>query len=174
MLLRETPYVRFKPSVRPETVRFPTGYAEAATASYATFSRLREEGVIGKSVLFQVSLPTPMATGYMYVGAASRDAYLRAYERSVVEALEGILEAIPHECLSIQWDVCQEVLLFEDYFPHRPEDYKTQVFAELARLGGQRSRDGGPRLPSLLRVTRRRAPGTTTTICRKSPLMPPI
>ena len=135
VLLRETPYVRFKPSVRPETVRFPTGYAEAATASYATFSRLREEGVIGKSMLFQVSLPTPMATGYMYVSAASRDAYLRAYERSLVEALEGILEAIPHECLSIQWDVCQEVLLFEDYFAHRPEDYKTQVFAELARLG---------------------------------------
>ena len=135
VLLRESPYVRFKSSVNPGEVRFPTGYAEAATASYAVFSRLRQAGVFGKDVLFQVSLPTPMATGYMYVSTASRDAYLPAYERSLTEALEGILSAVPHEQLSIQWDVCQEVLLFEDYFDFRPNDYKDQVFDELARLG---------------------------------------
>ena len=135
VLLRESPYVRFKPSVRPETVRFPTGYAEAAKASYSTFSRLREDGVIGEDILFQVSLPTPMATGYMYVSPTARDAFLPAYERSLIEALEGILDAIPHERLSIQWDVCQEVLLFEDYFSYRPDDYKSRVFAGLARLG---------------------------------------
>ena len=45
------------------------------------------------------------------------------------------MASTPHDRLSIQWDVCQEVLLFEDYFPHRPADYKTDVFAELARLG---------------------------------------
>ena len=137
VLLRESPYVRFKPSADPETVRFPTGYAEAATASYAVFSRLRDEGVIAPDVLFQVSLPTPMATGYMYVSDAARDAYLPAYERSLAAALEGILAAVPHERLSIQWDVCQEVLLFEDYFSHRPGDYKEQVFEELGRLGGR-------------------------------------
>lgn len=135
VLLRESPYLRFKPSVDPDSVHFPTGYAEAATASYATFSRLQGEGTIGPDVLFQVSLPTPMATGYMYVSTASRDAYLPAYERSLTEALDGILAAIPHEQLSIQWDVCQEVLLFEDYFAYRPDDYKEQVFSQLARLG---------------------------------------
>ena len=135
VLLRETPYVRFKPSVNPDEVRFPTGYAEAATASYATFSRLRDEGVIGSGVRFQVSLPTPMATGYMYVSPAARDSYLPSYERSLAEALEEILESIPHDRLSVQWDICQEVLLFEDYFSHRPTDYKEQVFDELARLG---------------------------------------
>ena len=82
VLLRESPYLRFKPSVNPEQVHFPTGYAEAATGSYATFLRLRDEGIIGPDVLFQVSLPTPMATGFMYVSDAARDAYLPAYERS--------------------------------------------------------------------------------------------
>lgn len=134
-LLRETPYVRIKPSVDPDTLHFPTGYAEAAAASYATYSRLRDEGVIISGPRFQVSLPTPMSTGYMYVSQASRDAYLPAYERSLLEALDGILAAIPHDRLSIQWDVCQEVLLFEDYFPHRPDDYKEQVFSLLSRLG---------------------------------------
>ncbi len=137
VLLRETPYLRFKPSADPDAVRFPTGYAEAAAASYATYARLRDEGVIGPQTRFQVSLPTPMATGYMYVSPAARDAYLPAYERSLLAALDGILDAIPHDRLSIQWDVCQEVLLFEDYFSHRPANYKQQVFDELARLGGR-------------------------------------
>ncbi len=134
-LLRETPYVRFKPTADPGAVRFPTGYAEAAQASYAVYSRLREAGVIAPGTRFQVSLPTPMATAYMYVSPAARAAYLPAYERSLLAALDGILNAIPHDRLSIQWDVCQEVLLFEDYFSHRPADYKAQVFGELARLG---------------------------------------
>ena len=42
---------------------------------------------------------------------------------------------IPHQDLSIQWDVCQEVLVFEHYFPHCPPSYKDHVFDELARLG---------------------------------------
>ncbi len=137
VLLRETPYLRFKPSSDPEAVRFPTGYAEAAAASYTVYSRLREEGIIGPDTRFQVSLPTPMSTGYMYVSPSSRDAYLPAYERSLLEALDGILNAIPHDHLSIQWDVCQEVLLFEGYFPHRPDDYKQQVYSLLSRLGGK-------------------------------------
>ena len=137
VLLRETPYLRFRESADPSTVRFPTGYSEAASASYAVYSRLRDEGVIRPDTRFQVSLPTPMSTGYMYVSPAARDAYLPAYERNLLDALDGILASIPHEHLSIQWDVCQEVLLFEDYFPHRPDDYREQVYSLLARLGGR-------------------------------------
>jgi hypothetical protein len=137
VLLRETPYLRFKPSADPDTVEFPTGYAEAATASYSVYSRMRDAGVIGRETRFQVSLPTPMSTGYMYVSPAARDSYMPAYERCLLQALDGILSAIPNEQLSIQWDVCQEVLLFEDYFPHRPDDYKRQVYELLARLGGR-------------------------------------
>ena len=76
-----------------------------------------------------------MATAYMYVSPSARDAYIPAYERSLLAAVDQILASTPHDRLSIQWDICQEVLLFEDYFPHCPVDYKEQVFAELARLG---------------------------------------
>ena len=134
-LLRETPYVRFKPGVDPASVDFPTGYAEAALESFDLYARLQTEGVIAPDTLFQVSLPTPMATAYMYVSPAARDDYVPAYERSLLSALSEIVGAVPHDKLSIQWDVCQEVLLFEDYFPHRPDDYREQVFAELGRLG---------------------------------------
>ena len=134
-LLRETPYVRFKAGVDPASVEFPTGYAEAALESFDLYTRLQADGVIGRDTLFQVSLPTPMATAYMYVSPSDREAYIVAYERSLLGALGEIVGSVPHDKLSIQWDVCQEVLIFEDYFPHRPDDYKEQVFAELGRLG---------------------------------------
>ncbi len=134
-LLRETPYVRFKPGVDPASVEFPTGYAEAALESFDLYTQLQADGVIGPDTLFQVSLPTPMATAYMYVSPSVREDYIAAYERSLLGALGEIVGSVPHSKLSIQWDVCQEVLIFEEYFPHRPDDYKVQVFAELGRLG---------------------------------------
>ena len=96
---------------------------------------MRDAGDIPANLRFQVCLPTPMASGYMYVSPASLAAYLPAYERSLLAALREIAGAIPHADLSIQWDVCQEVLVFEHYFPHAPTTYKEDISAELARLG---------------------------------------
>jgi hypothetical protein len=135
-VIRETMRLRFKPGVDPQSVTFDTGYDGAAAQSYAVFSRLRREGVIPSHVRFQVSLPTPMASGYMYVSPKAREAYLPVYERALLAALRNIAAAIPAEDLAIQWDVCQEVLVFENYFPgERPADYDAQIFAELGRLG---------------------------------------
>ena len=134
-LLRETPYLRFRQGVDPASVEFPTGYAEAARESFEVYARLQAEGVIRADTRFQVSLPTPMASAYMYVSPGARAEYIPAYEGSLRNALAEIVDSVPHDKLSIQWDVCQEVLIFEDYFPQRPEDYKAEVFAELGRLG---------------------------------------
>jgi len=135
-LLRRASLLRLKPGVDPETVDFPTGYAEAATSSWMVFERLRGRGLIPPGVRFQVCLPTPMSSAFMYVSPVSHDAYLRAYERALLRALDRIVATVPAADLSIQWDICQEVLLFEGYFPSRPADYKERVFALLARLGG--------------------------------------
>ncbi len=134
-LVRETELLRFKPGVDPTTVSFETGYAEAAIASYAVFKRLRENGTIPSHIKFQVCLPTPMASGFMYIAPAALDDFLPAYERALLHGLTQIGQAVTHQDLSIQWDVCQEVLVFEDYFPYRPDDYKTRIFSMLARLG---------------------------------------
>ena len=94
----------------------PTRYSE----------RLRDEGVIPAGVRFQVCLPTPMASAFMYVAPASIPAYLPAYERALLRRWPRSAAAIPHADLSIQWDICQEVLVFEGYFPWRPDDYKAR------------------------------------------------
>lgn len=134
-VIRDLPYLRFKPGVDPSEVKFEAAYAGPAIESFKTYQRLREEGVIGPDTLFQVCLPTPMATAFMYISPSAREAYLPVYEEAMASALGEILDSIPHERLSIQWDVCQEVLVFEDYFKARPRDYKEQIFSELARMG---------------------------------------
>jgi hypothetical protein len=134
-LFRTMEMLRFRPGTDLDNVRFHTGYAEAAIDSYATFRRLRSDGLIPPRLRFQVCLPTPMATGYMDIGHHSRADFLAVYERALLAAVSDMIQAIPGGDLSIQWDVCQEVVLFEGYFADRPANYKQQVFEELARLG---------------------------------------
>jgi hypothetical protein len=132
---RHIQLVRLKADADPDRVDFDTGYDRAALASYQTFRKLRDAGVIPRGIRLQVALPTPMATGLMYVSPVGRQRYLRAYERALLKALSNILSAIPHAELCLQFDVCQEVLLFENYFPVREENYRTKVFEQFARLG---------------------------------------
>jgi hypothetical protein len=134
-LLRRSELLRFRPGVDPDSVRFETGYAEAALASWAIFDGLRRSGVLADGVRFQVCLPTPMSSAWMYVSPRAHDDYLRVYERALLGALRRITTTIPYDSLSIQWDVCQEVLVFENYFPSRPPDYKERIWALLGRLG---------------------------------------
>jgi hypothetical protein len=134
-VVREISQVRFKPGVDADKVLFETGYDKAARASYGTFKRLRDAGSIAKGTRFQVSLPTPHSSGYLYVGRPARQTYFKVYERALLKALSAIVAAIPAQDLSIQWDVCQEVLAFENYFKDRPADYKKQTFDMLGRLG---------------------------------------
>ena len=134
-LLRETPLLRFRPGVDPATVTFETGYAPAARASYDVFRRLRAAGGVPAGVKFQVCLPTPMASAYMYVSPPAREAYVPAYRRALLGALAEVVGAIPGEDLAIQWDVCQEVLIHEGFFPDRPADYARRIATELATLG---------------------------------------
>jgi hypothetical protein len=133
-VLREIRRVRLKPDADEERVVFDTGYDRAALGSYETFRRLRDEGTISPGVRFQFALPTPMATGLMYVSPNGRERYLRCYERSLLTALGTIVAQIPHEELSIQFDVCQEVLMFEGYFPEGNAGYKEAIFQQFARL----------------------------------------
>jgi hypothetical protein len=134
-VVREIEQVRFKPGVDAATVRLDTGYDKAALASYDVFQRLRASGAIPQGMRLQVCLPTPQATGYLYVSGPARETYFEVYERALKTALANIVRAIPPSELAIQWDVCQEVLAFEGYFADRPPHYKRQIFDMLGRLG---------------------------------------
>ena len=134
-LLRRTDLLRFKPGADLDGIDFPTGYAQAARKSWVLFERLRRDGAVPAGLRFQVCLPTPMSSAFMYVSPRAHDDYMRVYERSLLGDLERIVASIPHAELSIQWDICQEVLVFEGYFPTRPADYRERTFSLLQRLG---------------------------------------
>lgn len=134
-VIRSIPLLRFRADAALDEIEFETGYDLAAKHSYTVFARLQAEGAISGDTRFQVSLPTPMATGYFYVSPNARADYQRVYERSLMRALTAILDTVPAEKLTIQFDVCQEVLVFEDYFEQRPANYKGEIFEMLGRLG---------------------------------------
>jgi hypothetical protein len=135
VLLREIPRLRFRAGVDPDKVAFETGYAEAAVESFATFVKLQDSGAIPAGVKFQVCLPTPLAPGYNYISPRAQADFLRVFEAAMVREVARLADAIPHDRLAVQWDVCQEVLMWEGYYPERPAHYKEQILGQLARVG---------------------------------------
>jgi hypothetical protein len=98
------------PKIAAESIKFgPLGYADAAKSSYAVFKRLRDQGVITPGTRMQVSLPTPLTVLIKYAARDSLRALWPVYERHMLDELNSIARAIPHESLAIQWDVAPEV-----------------------------------------------------------------
>ena len=130
-LLRASVYLRPDPSgaIRP-TNRFPLltlvegvtpselrfgelGYAREARASYLDFVAAREAGVLPKGVRFQVCLPTPFAVVSSVVVPAALPAVEAAYERAMIAEVAALARHIPHRDLCIQWDVCNEMVVWD-------------------------------------------------------------
>ena len=84
-----------------------TGYDDAAISSYATFRKLKDEGVIPKHTRFQVCLPT--ATGVLVcLRKPFRNALEPLYQDALLRALARIQAEIPASDLAIQWDVAPD------------------------------------------------------------------
>ncbi|MEM7113179.1 MAG: hypothetical protein AAF614_12155 [Chloroflexota bacterium] len=117
------------------TTFLPLGYAAAALESYAIFAKKRADGIIPAHVRFQVSLPTPFATGLFYVHPKSQRAFVALMKAALLAEMRQICDAIPHNQLAIQWDCCQEILLAEGYFPADWAYQLDELFPTLGELG---------------------------------------
>jgi hypothetical protein len=114
----------------------PLVYASHAKASYETFKKLRDEGVIPEGVRFQVGFPTPLAVVGAFVIAEDQPAFYDAYEPAVLNELKEICEMVPASELAIQWDVAIETSMLEGKSPHWFDgDGFDAIIALLARLG---------------------------------------
>ena len=121
---------KFKNGVDPKSVTFDTGYGQEAIESFTVFERLQSEGVIGRR-RFRC-IPTPLAPGYNFVSDART--ILSLYIPIILSA-KCVNRHHPHELLSIQWDVCREVLMWEDYYDYDRPGYKEEIFSVLAQIG---------------------------------------
>jgi ornithine cyclodeaminase/alanine dehydrogenase-like protein (mu-crystallin family) len=87
------------------------GYAAWALDSYATFRRLKDDGVVPEGMRFQVCLPTPSIMRVFAV--PEQQPILReAYQRGLFAEVARIVEHIPADELAIQWD-CTEPCFYE-------------------------------------------------------------
>lgn len=130
------PLLRLREGISPqELVIGPLGYAHAAKESYATFSLLRQSGVLPAHCRFQVSLPTPLAPIYAYILAEHREALEPVYEAHIATEVDEILAAIPHDDLAIQWDTAIEFALLEGVWFEPFREDKQGVIERLIRLG---------------------------------------
>jgi hypothetical protein len=132
---RELTRLRFRAGTDPRAVRFETGYAAMAIDSFALFDRLQRDGVIPEGIRFQVAIPSPLAPAYNYLSRAHRDAFLDVFTGHLLDEVRQIATALPHDRLALQWDVLQEILIMEGYFPDRPDDYQAQILAVLGSIG---------------------------------------
>ena len=97
-------------SVDPSVTELPPralGYADAAEASYATFVRLRDQGVIADDVKFQVSLPTPYAPVTAWLHADYQERFMPVYANAL-EAEANEIARVVGDDLFLQYDVAME------------------------------------------------------------------
>lgn len=133
----ERPFFQLRDGVDPADVVIDgMGYAAAATESYAVFARLKEAGVIPAAVRFQVSIPTAVALTAGFFEAPERGMAEPIIEAALAAEAAAIADAIPHDQLAIQWDVCHEVVAADGGMPLHYDDIIPASIERIARLLG--------------------------------------
>jgi hypothetical protein len=108
------PLLTLAEGVAPSDVRFgELGYAREARASYLDFVSARDNGTLPKGIRFQVCLPTPFAVVSSVVVPSVLPAVEAAYERAMIAEVAALCRHIPHGDLAIQWDVCNEMVVWD-------------------------------------------------------------
>src|SRR5262245_13245148 len=154
-LLRANPFLKVDPDVgrrpttgfplfcladgvSPDEVRFgELGYAREARASYLDFRAARERGALPAGIRFQVCLPTPFAVVSSVVIADALAPVEAAYERAMIGEVAALCRYIPHGDLCIQWDLCNEMVIWDgqrtDAVPFAQEP-RAKLLERIARL----------------------------------------
>jgi hypothetical protein len=124
--------------VNPADVHFgELGYMREARASYLDFVAARERGELPKNIRFQVCLPTPFAVVSSVVVPEALAAVESAYEKAMIAEIAALCRHIPHRDLCIQWDLCNEMVVWDgqktDAVPFAQEPREV-IIARMQRL----------------------------------------
>jgi len=124
--------------VAPADVHFgELGYMREARASYLDFLAARERGELPKNIRFQVCLPTPFAVVSSVVVPEALAAVEAAYEKAMIAEVAALCRHIPHRDLCIQWDLCNEMVVWDgqktDAVPFADEP-RDKILARMQRL----------------------------------------
>jgi len=134
-VVREIQRLRVRPGATVDPATLDTGYAAMAIESWQIFDRLQKAGDIPAGVKFQISIPTPVAPTYNNMVPADRQKLLQPLTQNFLGEVSKIAKALPNDRIAIQWDVCQEVLAWENYYDKGPVDFRTETLDVLTKIG---------------------------------------
>lgn len=130
----QMPKVRVGEGVEPADVQWANlGYADSYQESYATFRRLRDEGVIAAGARFQVQYPTPLASINAWFVPEDQGRIESSYEQALFADLDQLLATLPHEDVAVQWDVAVEFGILEGGFTPAEGQSFENIVERLAR-----------------------------------------
>jgi hypothetical protein len=93
-------------------------YARNAEESYKVFEAAKAAGTVPANARFQVRLPLPESgCSWFFPDVDDLGMVVPAYEAALHRELRRILDIVSGSELTIQWDVCWEVLDIEGAFP---------------------------------------------------------
>ena len=135
-VVREIEQLRFKPGVDPATVDVRDRLRQGRTRLLGSLQEAARRRRHPQARALP-GLPADAAGQRLPLcqRRGPRDLFRRLRARAEDGARQHRRRRSRQPDLSIQWDVCQEVLAFENYFKDRPADYKKQTFDMLGRLG---------------------------------------
>jgi SAM-dependent methyltransferase len=132
---RTLPKLRLRDGERGEDIVLGNlGFADAAISSYNVFAKLKRDGVIPPHVRFQVSLPTPLAPVSAFIDPEHQAQIEPVYEARVLQELDEIFAAVPHDQLALQWDTRLEFAMLEGISPAWFDGTRAGVLERLLRL----------------------------------------
>jgi len=111
------------------------GFAREAKASFDLFRAKQDSGGLSEDAKFMVAIPTPFAPVYSFTAYVIQDQVFPLYEAAILSELDQICDAIPHDRLSIQWDVATEMSIFEEVYSAPLDDPWKTLINRLAKLG---------------------------------------
>lgn len=89
------------------------GYADNAKQSYADFAALKDSGTVDAASRFMIALPSPYNVLNTAVSPRDRLTVEPAYENAMSAEVAAIAAALPHDQVSIQWDVAHDMQTYE-------------------------------------------------------------
>jgi hypothetical protein len=108
------PRYRIRAGIDPAQVNMDTtGLADTALKSYDIFRRLKTAKKIPTAMRFQVCLPTVAAFLNTHVVLGNHAAIESTYRRALFADVGRISAIVPHDELTIQWDVSTEMAQWE-------------------------------------------------------------
>jgi methionine synthase II (cobalamin-independent) len=128
------PFFTLRPGVSPHDIAFnELGFAAEAARSFAIFAKLKAEGIVPRGTRFQVSLPTPLAIISGFVVLDDRAKAEPALETATAREVGQIVAGIPSAELSIQWDVCLEIVGCDGGYELHYDDILANSVRRIAR-----------------------------------------